>query len=562
MFELYWYQSEAIQALFDFFQDPTKFLDDDFEGSPHLANPVLALPTGSGKSIVIAEFCKIVLTHWPDQRIMMLTHVKELIEQNAKKLWAQWPEAPLGIFSAGLKSKQAFPPIVFGGVQSVARSIQKDKFAFGSRDLIIIDEAHLLSPKDTSQYQTVIKTLKSVNPYLRVIGLTATPYRLKHGMITDGDGLFDALAYDLCSTENFNKLIAEGKLTPLVPKRTNTQLDLSSVGVIGGEYNLTELGRISNQDEITEAAIREALVLGADRQSWLVFASSIDHAESIADCLNYYGIPAAASHSKLSIEENNRRIEMFKRGELRALVNNNKLTTGFDHPPIDLIIMLRATLSPGLWVQMLGRGTRPFPGKSNCLVLDFAGNTGRLGPINDPQIPGKPRKGAPGEAPVKVCPECDCYNHLSAKYCVICGHEFIFESKLTKTASEGELLRGMTTTEPSVSVEDLPQMTLETHQVSHVFYDTHLSAKVGAKPTLKVTYATPSGRRFSEWLCFSHIGFMRQKAVGWWVKRAPGGLAIPADTNEAWRNADKLSMPKTIQVSIGGKFPEVVGVTM
>ena len=168
MFELYWYQSEAIQALFDFFQDPTKFLDEDFEGSPHLANPVLALPTGSGKSIVIAEFCKIVLTHWPDQRIMMLTHVKELIEQNAKKLWAQWPEAPLGIFSAGLKSKQAFPPIVFGGVQSVARAIQKDKFAFGSRDLIIIDEAHLLSPKDTSQYQTVIKTLKSVNPYLDV----------------------------------------------------------------------------------------------------------------------------------------------------------------------------------------------------------------------------------------------------------------------------------------------------------------------------------------------------------------------------------------------------------
>lgn len=562
MYKLYWYQEEAIQALFDFFNDPTQFLPDDFPGNPHLANPVLALPTGSGKSIIIAEFSRIVLNYWPNQRIIMLTHVKELIEQNARKLWEQWPQAPLGIFSAGLKTKEAHHPIVFGGIQSAAKAIEKDEHVFGHRDLVIIDEAHLLSPKDTSRYQVVIKKLKETNPYLRIIGLTATPYRLRHGMITDGDGLFDALAYDLCSMENFNKLILEGKLAPLIPRRTDTQLDLSSVRVVAGEYNLTELGLVSNQDHITDAAIRETLVLGADRKSWLVFASSIEHSENIAECLNYYGIPAAASHSKLSSEENNVRIKMFKRGELRALVNNNKFTTGFDHPPVDLIVMLRATLSPGLWVQMLGRGTRPSPGKENCLVLDFAGNTSRLGPINDPTVPGKPRKGAPGEAPVKTCPECACYNHLSVKYCNICGHEFAIESKLTKTASDGELLRGFTTTEPSVSATDIPQMTLETHQVSHVLYDTHLSSKVGAKPTLKVTYVTPSGRRFSEWICFSHIGFMRQKAVGWWLKRAVGGLPIPADTTEAWQNANNLSVPKTIQVSLGGRFPEIVGASM
>lgn len=562
MYELYWYQKEAIQALFDFFNDPVKFLPDDFPGNPHLANPVLALPTGSGKSIVIAEFSRIVLTNWPSQRIMMLTHVKELIEQNGRKLLEQWPQAPLGIFSAGLGAKDSYHPIVFGGVQSVANAIAKNENSFGHRDLIIIDEAHLLSPKDTSQYQKVIKAIKGQNPYLRVIGLTATPYRMRHGMITDGDGLFDALAYNLCSMENFNRLILEGKLSPLVNKATKTKIDTSSVSVVAGEYNLKELGLASDEDEITDAAIREALVLGQDRKSWLVFASSIHHAENIAECLNFYGVPAAASHSKLSIEENDRRIAMFKSGELRALVNNNKLTTGFDHPPVDLIIMLRPTLSPGLWVQMLGRGTRPYQDKDNCLVLDFAGNTGRLGPINDPTIPNKPRKGAPGEAPVKVCPECDCYNHLSVKYCGICGHEFTFETKLTSEASGGELIRGLTSTEPTVSVLDLPQTTLETHQVSHVLYDTHLSSKVGAKPTLKVTYVTPSGRRFSEWLCFSHIGFMRQRAVGWWLKRSIGGLPIPADTTEAWQNASKLSVPKTIQVSIGGRFPEIVGATM
>ena len=155
----------------------------------------------------------------------MLTHVKELIVQNAEKLQSLWPNAPIGVFSAGLKRKEPNHSIVFAGVQSVTKLLQKNPAALGVRDLILIDECHLLSPKDTSQYQTVLGLLRTLNPYVKVIGLTATPYRMKSGSIADGEGLFDGLAYDMCSMENFNLLLDQGHLSPLIPKRPELTID-------------------------------------------------------------------------------------------------------------------------------------------------------------------------------------------------------------------------------------------------------------------------------------------------------------------------------------------------
>lgn len=548
MYELRWYQTEAVNSLFEFF------------AHNKTGNPVVAMPTGTGKSLVIGEFVRTVMTNWPTQRIIMLTHVKELIEQNAEKLWSLWPQAPLGIFSAGLKTKDAYHPVTFGGVQSVARLLAKEPDALGHRDLVIIDECHLLSPKNTSQYQQVIGHLKAINPYLRVIGLTATPFRLKVGMITEGEGLFDAMAYNLCSVENFNRLLAEGYLAPLIPKKPNVMIDTSKVRLVAGEFNSKELEEASDRNEITEAAVKEMIAYGHDRRSWLVFAAGIDHAEHIADCLRYYGVNAAASHSKLSNDENRHIIEAFKDGEIRALVNNNKFTTGFDHPPVDMIGMLRPTMSPGLWVQMLGRGTRPSEGKANTLVLDFAGNTARLGPINDPIIPMKPRKGAPGEAPVKVCESCGCYNHTSARVCAICGVEFVFQNKLTSVASQEELIR--LTRAAEVTGENMPENKIVEHEVSHVIYDEYVSNKPNAKPTLRVTYVTVQGKLFREWLCFSHVGIMRQRANAWWLRRAKGE-PLPIDTKDARSKAHKLVQPTSIKVSEGsGKWPDIVGATL
>jgi len=549
MFESRYYQAEAEYSIFNYFASGNK------------GNPALALPTGTGKSIVIANFIKRVFELYPTQRIMMLTHVKELIEQNAQKLISVWPTAPLGVYSAGLKSRERILPIIFGGVQSVSKAIKRSMETydgtplhskhFGKRDLIIIDECHLLSPKDDSMYQTVIAELRKINPHLKVIGFTATPYRLKQGMITDEGGLFTDICYDITGIDSFNRLIAEGYISPLIPKRTNIEIDTSNVGMNRGDYNLNQLQKAVDTDEITYQAVKEMCEQGQDRKSWLVFASGIQNSEHIAAMLNSFGIPAAECHSKLKAANNTARIQAFKRGELRALVNNNKLTTGFDHPPIDLIGMLRPTMSPGLWVQMLGRGTRPFNGdfifpmKNNCLVLDFAGNTRRLGPINDPVKPRKPGKGG-GDAPVRICEMCGTYNHASVRQCIVCGAEFKFETKIFKSAGTDALLRSDA---PIVEYFDVQKCIYNLHEKKN---------KDGVRtspPSIKVSYFC-GFHMFNEWVCLEHPNLAGKRARDWWRQRHTE--EPPATVNEALQKVSSLRVPSRIRVWVNKRYPEIL----
>lgn len=545
MFESRWYQAEAEFSIFDYFQ------------SGKTGNPVVAMPTGTGKSVVIANFLRTIFRHWPTQRVMMLTHVKELIEQNAKKLIQVWPTAPLGIYSAGLKSRDMILPIVFGGVQSVAPAIRRTEDDmitphyqkhFGWRDLLIIDECHLLSPDEDTMYQYVIAELMKINPNLKVIGLTATKFRLKQGLLTDG-GIFTDVCYDITGVDSFNRLIAEGYLAPLFAKPTSTQIDLSNVGITGGDYNQKQADAVVDTEEVTYSAVKEMCEKAYDRNCWLVFASSVGNAEHIAAMLQSFGVPAAASHSKLSPDENRSRIEAFKSGQLRALVNMNKLTTGFDHPPIDFIGMLRPTTSPGLWVQMLGRGTRPSrdTGKQNCLCLDFAGNAKRLGPINDPKIPQKPGKGG-GDAPIRICESCGTYNHAAARHCMACGQEFAFSTKLFHTASEVPLIRG-----------DAP--IIELIEVQRVIYNLHEKKnKDGvllAAPMIKASYFA-GFNKFDKFIGLEHKGRFLHDSREWWRAHNIYGHEPPLFTHEALRRTNELRWPKRIRVHLNKQYPEIL----
>lgn len=454
-----WYQDEAEFSIFNYFN------------AGGVGNPVVAMPTGTGKSVVIANFIRNIFAYWPNQRVIMLTHVKKLIQQNAEKLMSVWPVAPMGVYSAGLNSRDMIMPIVFGGVQSVSKAIARSLKEtddnrpphlkhFGWRDLVLIDECHLLGPDEDTQYQYVIAELKKINPYLKVVGFTATPYRMKQGMIVEEGSLFTDICYDITGVESFNRLIAEGYLSPLVSRPTSTQIDVSNLSIVGGEYNSKQAEAVVDTDEITYSAVRETIEKGYDRRSWLVFGAGVKNAEHIAAMLQSFGVPAAASHSKLSDKENDARMAAFERGELRALVGMNKYTTGYDHPAIDLIADLQPTISVGKHVQKGGRGTRIFGGspifpgaKTNCLYLDFAGNTRRLGPINDPVKPRKPGKGGSSEMPVRICPDCSMYNHAAARFCGGgsspdegkryggCGFAFTFKTKIFDTAYTGEILR-------------------------------------------------------------------------------------------------------------------------
>lgn len=525
--ELRAYQNEAVESVINYFT----------EGNT--GNPVIAMPTGTGKSLVIAGLVKRIIQGWPGQRLMVLTHVKELIEQNADKMQKLWPQSPTGVYSAGLNQRDTLMPIIFGGAASVVNCIPK----FGRRDLLLIDECHLLSPKADTTYQHIISGLRDVNPALKVIGLSATPYRLGQGMITDG-GLFTDICCDMTGVDAFNRFIAEGFLVPLYPRRTKTELDVSEVGMSNGDFAQNALQAAVDKQDVTYKALIELCEAGENRNAWLIFASGIEHAEHIAEMLVSFGVAAAAVHSKMPEKERDRRIAAYKSGALRCLVNNGVLTTGFDHPPLDLIGMLRPTMSPGLWVQMLGRGTRPSPetGKTDCLVLDFAGNTRRLGPINDPKIPRKKGKGG-GDAPVKICEACGTYNHAAARECVFCGEEFTFQTKIVASAGTDELIRS-----------DIP--VIEFFDVQQVFY--YLHEKIGSPPQIKVEYFCSGGlQRFIEFVQLEHSGFPGKRSRDWWRQRFPGDF-VPDTTAEALQTITQLRVPCRIKVWVNKKYPEVL----
>ncbi len=406
------YQEDALRAVWDYYANGKS------------GNPVIAHPTGTGKSVLPAVFMERILKVWPNQRFLLATHVSELIRQNADELQTHWNGAPLGIYSAGLGKKECANSIIYGGIQSMA----KNPAAFGHRDIMFIDEAHLVSDDESSQYLTFIATLRLINPAMRIIGMSATPFRMGMGYLTGGK-IFTDIIHDLTSLEGFNKLLADGYMKPLVPRRTHTELDVSNVQVKGGEFVGNQLQAAVDVDKTTYAAVKETVEAGYNRRSWLIFASGIQHAEHIANCLSSFGIECAAVHSKQSADYNDAAIRAFKNNTLRAISNYSQLTTGFNHPDIDLISDLRPTMSIPLHIQKLGRGTRPTPSAANCMVLDFSRNVPRLGPINDPIIPRK-KNSAPGDVPVKLCPKCGTYNHTRVQFCTSCDHEFVFQNKL------------------------------------------------------------------------------------------------------------------------------------
>lgn len=528
------YQEDGLQALWSYFMTKK-------------GNPILAWPTGTGKSLVPAEFIRRTMHHYPNQRFGVITHVKELIQQNFEKLIGNseqegiWPGAPAGVYSAGLKRKDIHAPIIYGGIQSMFRHPDY----FGHRDILFIDEAHLLSPDDTTMYHKLISAWKQINPYLKIIGMSATPYRMGQGLLTDG-GLFTDIAHNLTSLEEFNKLVADGYLSLLITKRTEAAFDVSNVTINQGEFNLKQLQYEIDKQEITWAALQEMCYYGQNRRSWLIYATGIKHADDIAAMLGKLGIECASVHSKQSDDYNTSALKAHKELRLRAIVSFSKLTTGLDHPAVDLIGMFRATMSVPLWVQMLGRGTRIYLGKNNCLVLDYARNAARLGPINDPVLPKK-KGDKTGVIPIKLCEMCGSYHHIKAVRCDACGNPFEFEVKIIKQATSEDVIR-----EPEAVI-------VETFDVSYVLYNKK-EGKNGKSPYLKVTYF--DGVNGYDEYVFPESSY-KKHYVDWWRQRSAN--EPPHSVDAVLQSTALLRRPKRIRVHVNRRYngrpsPEVLGV--
>jgi DNA repair protein RadD len=280
------------------------------------------------------------------------------------------------------------------------------------------------------------------------------------------------------------------------------------------------------------------VALGADRRSWLLFCAGVEHATHVAEALRRRAVRAATIFGDTPRVERDRIIAVFKRGEIRALASMGVLTTGFNAPAVDLIAMLRPTKSTGLYVQMVGRGTRLAPDKTDCLVLDFAGNVARHGPV-DAVNPTRPGSGK-GEAPVKTCPECKSLLATAVRLCPDCGHAFAPPTPAVKTSAS--TLAILSTGAPQWVAVD--RVTYHRHE------------KRGGRPSLRVDYQCGLVRH-REWVCLEHDRYPRRKAVAWWQRRAPG-TPIPRTVAEALRQTDRLAVPAEIAVRPKGCFTEIV----
>lgn len=496
--ELRKYQREAIDGLYSYWSDG--------RGD----NPLIVAPTGAGKSLIIAKIIEDAL-EFPETKILMLTHVAELIKQNAEELIGILPHVDLGFYSASLGQKRLDRQVTFAGIQSIW---QRAFDMIPAPDLVVIDEAHLVPKNSETRYGKFLADLKVCNPNVKIVGLTATPYRLDSGYLHKGDGaLFDGIAYDI----PVGMLMDEGYLSPVVSKGSaKNKIDLTNVHLRGGEFIESELAIAASDPALVRATVAEICERGADRKSWLVFSSGVEHAKMIAAEMLVNGIVAEVITGADNKTDRAQKIADFKASRLRCLININVLTAGFNHPGTDLVALVRATNSPGLYIQMVGRGTRLAPGKKDCLVLDYGGNVERHGFIDAVRIKDKSAGTGGGDAPAKECPECETMVPAGLRVCP-CGHEF----------PAPELNHGARGYDGAILTS---QLVAEWVDVDSVTYQRHM--KAGKPDSVRVSYDCGL-KTISEWLCPDHGGY----AASRYVARKPALGATAMTTDDALKEA-------------------------
>lgn len=549
MFQLRDYQREAVDSVYSYWGDGG-------------GNPLVVMPTGTGKCPTLCTIIKELVLEYQGMRIVNLTHVKELVGQNAKTLRRMWDWAPMGIYSAGLGQRDLSSQILFAGIQSIAKQVRR----IGSIDLTIVDECDLISPNSNTLYRQFLSAARDINPDMRLLGLTATPYRLGTGYIHEGDdAMFDDIAFEYKMTRAFD----EGWLKPLTTKDYDdvraVNMDMSGVGKSGGDYIQSQMQDAADKDHLNRAIAESVVRRGTseNRKSWLVFATGEEHARHLAAHIEALGVTVGVITGNST--DRDRLIERFKSGEIRCLVNVNVLTVGFDHPGIDLIAFARPTKSLRLYVQMLGRGTRPVwpigfdPNTAtaddrkaamkqsdapNCLVLDYAKNINEFGPV-DLAVPKRPGKRGGGDAPVKACPDCKTVVHASLMMCPDCGYEW--ERQLSSKITQQPAMQPvMSKAEP---------VWLNVMKRSFFRHE-----KFGSKPSVRVEYWC-GGTTHKEWISIEHESDgARAFAAKLW-RQIGGKSPEPKTVDEALERAGagELTPVEAIRIEPSGKYFKITG---
>ena len=534
------YQQAAVDSVFSYW-------DRAPSTTSKPASPLIVMPTGSGKSPTLGEIVRRLVGDY-GCRVVIATHRSELIVQDTKAVRLIYPDADVGIVSAGLGRREYGHAITIGGIQSLAGK----PAMMGHVDVMIVDEAHLISTASGTQYHATIAALRAINPDMRLVGLTATPYRLGQGYLTEGD---DALFTSVCYQTDISGLIRDGWLAHVRTGFATATINLDSVGVRAGEYASNDLELASDVDKINEAVAADVKrALDAGRTSALVFGTSVAHAKRLRNALQVIGVSSETITGDTPREERDALISLFKARSLRCITSCDVLTTGFDAPVVDVLALVRPTMSPSLYVQMVGRGMRIADGKADLLLLDYGGNIARHGPVDDVKV--KPKTSGDGDAPVKICPQCMACCAASSRECDHCG--FIFPAVVRKANQVASTL-------PALTLDMAPKTTPKRLDVGSVEWARH--EKRGddtARPTLRIDYYPPGNLALkkvaSEWVCIEHEegGFAWRKAQQWWEQNV--GTPFPMDVNDAvdLLNLGYMKPVVAIEIEKDGKYERVV----
>lgn len=526
--ELRYYQKDAIKAVLKCLQTRP-------------INPCIEIPTGGGKTPIIATIAGVIAN--AGGRVLILAHRKELLQQTAEKLSVWANGAKHSIVSAGLGERNYSGQIVIAGIQSVYKNAEE--LCKGKPiNFVIVDEAHLIPDAETQDggmYQSLISDLQAINPCLKVVGLTATPYRLKSGSVVGEKKILNEIVYRVGVTE----LIEKGYLAKL-HSRLSAEVDLSNIRIEHGEFKTADLDDKFLDKHLIEETVSNIVSMTMERKRVLIFCCSIAHCKAVTEALRRKqnaGVEMVTGET--SAQDREDILRRFKgdvhntnlfggvEKDVKYLTNVEVLTTGFDATNIDCVCLLRPTMSPGLYYQMVGRGFRINPDKKDCLVLDFAGNIERHGAIDQIEMPGSSEK--KGKAPTKKCPRClsvvpaqsrtcpmceaqilnddfECprcheMNSYRANFCMYCGFQI---REIAKHDATAQVNFGILSTEISPDIKE---------DIASIEYTQHTSKRNG-KNSLRVDYTTTLGNRLSEYICFEHEGFARRKAEEWWAQHS------------------------------------------
>ena len=430
-------------------------------------------------------------------------------------------------------------------------------------DGVLVHNCHLIAPEGDGMYRTFLADMKVINPHVRVIGLTATPFRLKGGLICKPENILNEICYEA----GLKEMIQQGYLSPLISRAGRAEANLANLHIRGGEFISDEVAAAMDNEALVTSACREIVELTRDRKSVLIFTASVDHCRHVAEKITAFsGKECAIVTGDTSPGERAEILTRFKgefvpadlfgtpKPQLKFLANVNVLTTGFDAPNTDCVVLLRPTNSAGLLIQMIGRGTRlsPHTGKTDCLVLDYGGNILRHGPVDMIRVKEQ-GAGKGGDTPAKKCPQCLALIHAGYAACPECNYVFPVNEnndKMTYTASNAGVISG--------------QVTRTDYDVHGVYYCTHEKryAEPGTPRTMRIDYCVGFNDYKSEWVCPEHTGYARNKFEKWWSERAAFGTPVPSTAKEAVALANQGLLAEPTQITVktvaGEKFERIV----